>query len=304
MLYNSAIKAYLRDVARIPLIQPEEEQELGRRIMSYIALVGAPSERKTPISFSNYLTEEQALIRSGEAAFQRYVEGNLRLVVHLAKNYQKREFELITFIQLGNLGLMRAVEKFDWSKGYKFSTYAHWWIKQFIQRGITNTGRTIRLPIHISDRIDRINRVSKLLTQELHLRGENRKPTVEEIADRAKLKPHEVLFAIASDRPMSSLNVPLDPDEGTEITDLIEAEETYNLSSDGLKDFYRLLELLDYDSKQVLELRYGLTGVEYSPKEISQKLSMSVAQVEALHSSALQKLRSVIPAGIDVNHFF
>jgi RNA polymerase primary sigma factor len=258
---SDALALFLRDIRHHPLLTREEEVELAKRI-------------------------EQGDLQAKE----RMINSNLRLVVSIAKKYQGHELCLIDLIQEGVLGLIRATEKFDHRKGYKFSTYATFWIRQAIQRGLANKARTIRIPVHIGQRERKIGRVQRELAIEL-----GRDPTDEEIAAKAELTVEEVKEAREAPRTITSLERPVGEDDGSKLGDLLpsdergpDAEVEIGLAEDAVR---AALARLPERERQVIELRFGLATDEPTPlREAGRRLGMSSEGVRKLESQALRRL--------------
>jgi RNA polymerase primary sigma factor len=258
---GDTLQLFLRDVRRHPLLTAEEEVELSKRIE-----------------------------RGDLDAKERMVNSNLRLVVSLAKKYQGHELSLLDLIQEGILGLIRAAEKFDWRKGYKFSTYATFWIRQAIQRGLANQGRTIRLPVHIGQRERKIARAERELAVELE-----RMPTDEEIAKRAEISLHELRETREFSRTVTSLERPVGEEGDTELGDLLpsDAPEPVEEVEIGLRQeaVHRALENLSEQEQQVIRLRYGINGDEPTPlREAGRQLGLSPERVRRIEHKALERL--------------
>src|SRR5215217_5417401 len=261
VMTSDTLQLFLRDVRRHPLLSAAEEIELAKRIE-----------------------------RGDLEAKERMVTSNLRLVVSLAKKYQGHELSLLDLIQEGILGLIRAAEKFDWRKGYKFSTYATFWIRQAIQRGLANQGRTIRLPVHIGQRERKISRVERELAVELE-----RVPTDEEIAERADMSLRELRETREYSRTVTSLERPVGEEGDTQLGDLLpsDAPEPIEEVEIALREeaVHRALENLSEQEQQVIKLRYGINGDEPTPlREAGRLLGLSPERVRRIEHKALERL--------------
>src|ERR687897_777215 len=258
---GDTLQLFLRDVRRHPLLTAAEEVELAKRIE-----------------------------RGGLKAKEQMVNSDLRLVVSLAKKYQGHELSLLDLIQEGILGLIRAAEKFDWRKGYKFSTYATFWIRQAIQRGLANQGRTIRLPVHIGQRERKISRAERELAVELE-----RTPTDEEIAKRADISLKELEETREYSRTVTSLERPVGEEGDTELGDLLpsDAPEPVEEVEIGLRQeaVHRALENLSEQEQAVIRLRYGINGDSPTPlREAGKRLGLSPERVRRIEHKALERL--------------
>jgi RNA polymerase primary sigma factor len=258
---SDTLQLFLRDVRRHPLLSAEEEIELAQRIE-----------------------------RGDLDAKERMVNSNLRLVVSLAKKYQGHELALLDLIQEGILGLIRAAEKFDWRKGYKFSTYATFWIRQAIQRGLANQGRTIRIPVHIGQRERKIARVERDLAAR-----HGRPPTDEEIAEAAELSVEELHETREVMRTITSLERPVGEEGDTELGDLLASEERqpHEEVEIGLRDktVRAALDQLPEQERTVIKLRYGINGDEPTPlREAGRLLGLSPERVRRIEHKALARL--------------
>ena len=281
---GNALSLYLREMGRVPRLTAKEEIRLALMTQQ------GKLEQQRAIQY-NTLPNHKVMERAKDAQ-RRLIEANLRLVVSIAKKYQNGGLALLDLIQEGNKGLMIAVDKFDPTKGYKFSTYATWWIRQCVSRAIANQARTIRLPVHMFEKINRVSRVSAHLHQEL-----GRKPTVEEIAQQmgsSVEKIHEILKA--SQQPIS-LETPVGEDNDNELGDLLE-DQTLQ-SPMEITAHYQLQEYVDNAlqdlserERAILQLRYGLLdGTSHSLTEIGEILHVSRERVRQIEMKALQKLR-------------
>ena len=258
---SDALQLFLRDVRRYPLLSKDEEVELAKRI-------------------------EQGDLEAKE----QMINSNLRLVVSLAKRYQGHELPLLDLIQEGIFGLIRAAEKFDWRKGYKFSTYATFWIRQAIQRGLANKARTIRIPVHLGQRERKIARAARDLAAEL-----GREPTDEEIAQKAELTAQDVQETRDVTRTITSLDSPIGEEGDAELGDLLESgdrgpEEEVQI---GLREeaLHAAIDRLPDRERDVLKLRYGINGDEPTPlREAGRRLGISPEGVRRLESQALRHL--------------
>jgi len=258
---GDTLQLFLRDIRRHPLLSAEEEVELAKRIE-----------------------------RGDLEAKERMVNSNLRLVVSLAKKYQGHELSLLDLIQEGILGLIRAAEKFDWRKGYKFSTYATFWIRQAIQRGLANQGRTIRIPVHIGQRERKIVRVERELAAKL-----DRTPTDKEIAEAADITVQELEETRDSARTVTSLDRPVGEEEDTALGDLLasDAPEPSEEAEITLREeaVRRALENLSEQERRVIQLRYGINGDDPTPlREAGRKLGLSPERVRRIEHKALERL--------------
>ncbi|HEY4397933.1 MAG TPA: sigma-70 family RNA polymerase sigma factor, partial [Acidimicrobiia bacterium] len=284
------VRLYLTDIGQYPLLTKDDEVRLAQQIENGTAAREQLNAAKglTPAK----KRELRRASRQGEDAQQTFVQSNLRLVVSIAKKYQASGLPLLDLIQEGNLGLMHAVEKFDWRKGFKFSTYATWWIRQAIQRGIANTGRTIRLPAHAGDNLLRLHRVRAQLESELE-----REPTVAELANELDVAEEKVteLLLVAPD-PVS-LAEPVSEDGETELGDLVEdrsAESPFDAAARALlpAEVEKVLSVLDERERRILSLRFGLDrGEPRTPDEVGEIVHLSRERVRQIEARALSRLR-------------
>ena len=284
---SDPITWYLATIGREPLLTPAEEIELGNQVQTMMRLT-EEGDRE----FSDL---EKKLLRIGKRSKQRMMKANLRLVVSVAKKYQGKGLELLDLIQEGSLGLERAVEKFDPTRGYKFSTYAFWWIRQSMTRAIACQSRTIRLPVHLSERLTAIRKVSLELAHKL-----GAMPSRQEIAEAMAIPIEELDGLLRQSLTTSSLDAPVNGDEGRSfLGDLIadsSDEEPLDRVERGIhqEQLGRWLSHLSDQERQVLQLRFGLEGEERQTlAEIGRRLDVSRERVRQVELKALRKLRNL-----------
>jgi len=295
---SDPVRMYLQEIGRVPLLDAQQEVELSMQMEA-----GLRAKEKIAQIEGEIPAADRAILdrsaRLGDRAQQRLVEANLRLVVSIAKKYVGRGMPLLDLIQEGNLGVMRAVEKFDYRKGFKFSTYASWWIRQSVTRALADQGRTIRVPVHMVETINRLAAVQRTLSQEL-----GREPTIEEIAIDLELEPEKIseLRRIAQD-PLS-LETPLGGEEDdSTLGDFVEdhdAEAPVTAASFRLlQDYLRIvLEELTERERQVLLMRFGLAdGKIHTLEEVGKHFKVTRERVRQLETKALAKLRQPSRAG-------
>ena len=261
---DDSVRLYLREIGKIPLLSADEELELARRVVA-----------------------------GDIKAKDQMAEANMRLVVSIAKRYVGRGLDLLDLIQEGNTGLLRAVEKFDPDKGFKFSTYATWWIRQAITRAIADQARTIRIPVHMVETINKLLRTQRRLTQEL-----NREPTNEEIADEMELDVEKVEHIMKIKQDISSLDANVrDDEEDSVLGDFIEDEDTVtpeeSATSQLLKEQVKnLLGSLSEREQKILRLRFGLEdGKNHTPEQVGQEFSVTRERIRQIEAKALAKLK-------------
>ncbi|KAA2254919.1 sigma-70 family RNA polymerase sigma factor [Solihabitans fulvus] len=284
------VRVYLNGIGRTALLTAAEEVELAKRIEAgvFAQHMLETAKRLAPKRRS----ELSALIRDGHVAKNHLLEANLRLVVSLAKRYTGRGMPLLDLIQEGNLGLIRAVEKFDYAKGFKFSTYATWWIRQAITRGMADQSRTIRLPVHLVEQVNKISRIKRDLHQQL-----GREATHEEIGKEVGLTPEKVADLLDHARDPVSLDMPVGAEEDAPLGDFIEDGEATDAESaviSGLlqDDLRRVLATLDEREQWVIRLRYGLEdGQPRTLDQIGKRFGLSRERVRQIEREVMSKLR-------------
>lgn len=260
---DDPVRMYLKEIGKVPLLSPEEEQELARKMAD-----------------------------GDQDAAARMTEANLRLVVSIAKRYVGRGMQFLDLIQEGNIGLMKAVEKFDFNKGYKFSTYATWWIRQAVTRAIADQARTIRVPVHMVETINKVIRVSRQLLQEL-----GHDPTPEEIAEEMGMTPEKVKEVLKVAQEPVSMETPIGEEEDSHLGDFIKDEGASEPAEAAASSMLRneleeVLDTLSPREKQVLELRFGLNdGQPRTLEEVGKQFNVTRERIRQIEAKALRKLR-------------
>ncbi|MBD2776720.1 RNA polymerase sigma factor, RpoD/SigA family [Iningainema tapete] len=296
------VRTYLREIGRVPLLTREQEIVYGKQVQQMMTLVEAKEALEKKLRREASLqewaehvhlneTDVKKTVQQGKRAKQKMIEANLRLVVAIAKKYQKRNMEFLDLIQEGTLGLERGVEKFDPTRGYKFSTYAYWWIRQAITRAIAQQGRTIRLPIHITEKLNKIKKVQRELAQKY-----GRSPTPAEIAQELELEPTQIREYLNMARQPVSLDVKVGDNQDTELQEMLEDDgpspEHYMTQEFLRQDLNTLLAELTPQQREVLALRFGLVdGNEMSLAKVGERLNLSRERVRQLEHQALAHLR-------------
>jgi RNA polymerase primary sigma factor len=287
---DDSISLYLKEIGRIPLLTAEQEVSLAKRME---AAVDARRRLRTNGRLSRETSEElKWIIRDGRAAKEHLIKANSRLVVSVAKKYVGRGVPFLDLIQEGNIGLIRAVKKFDYHRGYKFSTYATWWIRQAVTRAIADQGRTIRVPVHMYEQINRLARVSRQLVQEL-----GRDPTTEEIAGELGVSPKKVERTIkVSQRPLS-LEMPVGEEDDSFLGDFIEDSEAPSPTDQASQQLLReqiddIFASLTPREVRILQLRFGLVdGYSYTLEEVGKKFGVTRERIRQIEAQALGRLR-------------
>jgi RNA polymerase sigma factor (RpoD-like family) len=301
---DDAVGAFFKEMARYPLLKPAEEIELARQVRflgeieefreAWIKDHGkAPSLSEIIQAFNLTETEFKQKLYHGRAAKRRMIRSNLRLVVSIAKRYLNRGVPFLDLIQEGALGLNRATEKFDPDKGYKFSTYAYWWIRQGITRTIANDARTIRLPIHIVEKLNKLKKAHRELRRELQ-----RNPTEAELAEALDMAPEQLRSLQQVRRRSLSLNHRVGKGEDTELMELLEDGNTQTPEAKISESMMRneitsvLAEVLTEREKDIITLRYGLaTGETHTLEEVGSMFNLSRERVRQIQTKAMRKLR-------------
>ena len=285
------VRLYLSDIGQYPLLTKDDESRLAQamEVGKAAALELEADGRSVSAARKRELRRS---VRAGEDAERSFVQSNLRLVVSIAKKYQASGLPLLDLVQEGNLGLMHAVEKFDWRKGFKFSTYATWWIRQAITRGIANTGRTIRLPVHAGDTLSRLQKARV----RLELRY-GRPATVAELSAEVEMDEERVTEALRFAAEPLSLSEPLREDGDAELGDVVEdptAESPFELAAAGLlpDEIERLLSPLDDREREILKLRFGLDrGEPRTLEEVGEAFHLTRERIRQIEARAMSKLR-------------
>ena len=288
--YEDLVRLYLEDVGRHDLLTKDDEVRLAQAIEAGVAASAdlAAAKKLTPTQRRNF----RRTIRQGEEAHRQFVNSNLRLVVSIAKKYQSSGLPLLDIVQEGNLGLIHAVDKFDWRKGFKFSTYATWWIRQAIQRGIANSARVIRLPVHAGDML------TALLKMRAQLEGSlGRTPTLAELAAEAELPLDKVVEVLRYAVDTVSLDEPVRDDGDAELGDFVEdrnATAPFDAAAVSLLpgEVAKVLKVLDERERTILCLRFGLDGGgERTLEEVAEHFGLTRERIRQIEARAMSKLR-------------
>ena len=300
------VRMYLKEIGKVPLLSGDEEIELaklmeeGNRVQANIDAIKKEAKEKTSAEEHDALmkkaekmkTKNAAVIQKGNSAKDRLIEANLRLVVSIAKRYVGRGMQFLDLIQEGNMGLLKAVEKFDYSKGYKFSTYATWWIRQAITRAIADQARTIRIPVHMVETINKLMRVQRQLLQEL-----GREPTTEEVAAEMKIPVERVAEIQKISQEPVSLETPIGEEEDSHLGDFIMDEKVpvpAEAASQSIlrEELLKVLETLTDREQKVLRLRFGLDDSrQRTLEEVGKEFNVTRERIRQIEAKALRKLR-------------
>jgi RNA polymerase primary sigma factor len=288
---DDTVGLYLKEMARVPLLTNEEEIDMARRLEQ--GLVSSSTLARSNGNLSKEEHEQlEGVVEDGKLAREHLIKANTRLVVSIAKKYMGQGVPFLDLIQEGNLGLMKAVEKFDYRRGYRFSTYATWWIRQTITRAIADQGRTIRVPVHMSDRIRRLYKTARQLEQ-----SNGRKPTPEEIANVLDLEPRKVQWMLKVSWQPLSLEHPVGEEDDSELGSFIEDEATPTPTQSVYENLLRekveeVLSTLSPREARILRLRFGLqNGRAYTLEEVGQKFGLTRERIRQIEGKALRRLR-------------
>jgi RNA polymerase sigma factor (sigma-70 family) len=283
------VRLYLDSIGRYPLLTKEQEWELSRVIQE-----GREAREKSAQTGLRAARKRQLLATAelGDAATEQFINSNLRLVVSIAKRYQSSELPLLDLVQEGNLGLIHAVGKFDWRKGFKFSTYATWWIKQAISRGIDNTGRTIRLPVHAGDQVRRLLRTKRQIEGQT-----GRSPSFVELAQAMGITEQQVIELLQQGSEPVSLDSRVGPEGESELSEIVadvSSPTAFELVAEAMlgDEIEKLLSMLDTREREILRLRFGLDrGDPRTLEEVGVALNLTRERIRQIERAALSKLR-------------
>ncbi len=302
---DDSVRLYLREIGKIPLLTSEEELELAQQVVAnrdeladMLSQIAAIDELEADKQTKQTAAERQKLQLKAtklSRAKDKMAEANMRLVVSIAKRYSGRGLDFLDLIQEGNTGLLRAVEKFDPDKGFKFSTYATWWIRQAITRAIADQARTIRIPVHMVETINKLLRTQRRMTQEL-----NREPTIEELAKELEMEPEKVEYVIKIKQDITSLDAGVGrdgEDEDSVLADFIEDEDTITPEESATNQLLKeqvqsVLSTLSDREQKIIKMRFGLeNGKSHTLEEVGQEFAVTRERIRQIEAKALAKLR-------------
>ncbi|MDR1767314.1 MAG: sigma-70 family RNA polymerase sigma factor [Propionibacteriaceae bacterium] len=295
---KDSVGLYLEGIAKTPLLTAEEEVELAKRIEAGLYAQEILDKQLTPSEEAarhvEATDEELEIIAAeGREAMQRFVAANLRLVVSVARKYGRSQMPLLDLVQEGNTGLIRAVEKFDFTKGFKFSTYATWWVRQSISRGIAQQGRIVRLPVHVAEQVNQVSAVRRALERRL-----GREPDLSEIADELELPTEQIVDLLRLARDHVSLDAPVEEDGDTALGDLLAMElspgpDEMVMDAEERGRLESMLSTLDHRSADVVRRRYGLLdGRQAKLSDIAEVWGITAERVRQIERQAIAKLRA------------
>jgi RNA polymerase sigma factor (sigma-70 family) len=288
---ENPMQRYLTDIRQYPLLDKEDEGRLARQISERWSAAEELRQHGAHLPLARR-TELRQVVALGDDARRTFVQSNLRLVVSIAKRYQSSGVPLLDLVQEGNLGLIHAVEKFDWRKGFKFSTYATWWVRQTITRGIANSGRTIRLPLHAYEALGRVQTAQTLLESKF-----GRAPTLAELAFEVEVSEDKLIETIGFSATPLSLSEPLGWDRDAEIGDTVEdrsAESPFEMAAAALlpMDIERLLDRLRLREREILRFHFGLDGTTpHTVREVAKQFNLTRERIVQIEAAAMTKLR-------------